>query len=84
MQDPAPHHDLSDVYDVDTLALVDGWNASDDVEGKGTEPTLPSRLSRWSRSSLAGAAMTGIGLALREVYDPPPDEQIVVEVDDAG
>lgn len=38
----------------------------------------------WSRSSLLGAVITGSALGLREVLDPPHEEQIVVEVDADG
>lgn len=55
-----------------------------DLLDEAGEPLLPSRLVTWSRSSLLGAVITGSALGLREVLDPPRDEQIVIEVDASG
>ena len=62
------------------LAALDAWQPPERPGG----PPLPSRLVSWSRSSLLGAVITGSALGLREVIEPPRDEQIVIEVDADG
>ena len=74
-EDPPP---IDAVYDDEVLALLDAWRPPDEA------PPLPSRMVSWSRSSLLGAVITGSALGLREVLDPPRDEQIVIEVDASG
>ena len=67
-------------YEPEVLAALDAWQPPE----QGGEPPLPSRLVTWSRSSLLGAVITGPALGLREVIEPPRDEQIVIEVDADG
>lgn len=71
---------LSAWYPPDELARIEAW-APPDEDG---EPPIPSRLVSWGRGSVVGAVLTGAALGLREVLDPPRDEQIVVEVDASG
>ncbi|MCB1039158.1 MAG: hypothetical protein R2701_04555 [Acidimicrobiales bacterium] len=55
------------------------------VDDSGTHPPpVPSRVASWSRSTFAGAVMTGFALGLREVLEAPRDDQIVIEVDADG
>ena len=58
--------------------------ATDGGDEVAADLLLPSRMVTWSRSSLLGAVITGSALGLREVLDPPRDEQIVIEVDASG
>ncbi|MEZ5138361.1 MAG: hypothetical protein R2711_06225 [Acidimicrobiales bacterium] len=85
MIDP-PDPERSPELDPEVLALLEPWNvevAETDEEGVA-RPGGPSRVASWSRSSLLGAVMTGYALGLREILDPPTDEQIVIEVDASG
>lgn len=77
--DPAGF-DLDDVYDPDTLALVDAGPANNPA----VDGTAPSRLANWSRSTAMGMVLTGVALGLQEVLDPAEQRPIVIEVDDAG
>ncbi len=84
-----PGRGIPPEVDPDVLALLEPWNQPDDeVDGDDDEarPVVggPSRVASWSRSSLLGAVMTGYALGLREILDPPAEEQIVVEVDASG
>lgn len=69
--------DFESLYDAETLAALEGWR-------ERREQPLPSRVVRWSRSSTMGLLATGLALGLREVIDPPSEEQIVIEVDTDG
>ncbi len=69
---------FEDLYDPETLATLDAWAQSE------REGPLPSRVSRWSRSTAAGMVLTGFALGLREVLDPEEDRPIVIEVDADG
>ena len=62
------------------VALLDAWEPPPYL----AERPLPSKLVSWGRSSLMGAVITGSALGLREVLDPPAQEQIVIEVDADG
>jgi hypothetical protein len=66
------------LYDESTLARLDRPTHSGDPET--TSSTGPAR-SGWRRGMVAGGLFTGLALGLREVFDPPPDEEVVVEVD---
>ena len=70
---------FEDLYDPATLAALDGWDGAD----IRSEP-LPSKVSRWSRSTAIGMVLTGFALGLQEVLDPEEERQIVIEVDDEG
>ena len=72
--------DFESLYDAETLAAVEGWQPR---PVRGDQP-LPSRVVRWSRNSTMGLLATGLALGLREVIDPPREEQIVIEVDADG
>lgn len=52
--------------------------------GPDGPPPFAARLGTWSRSTVLGAVVTGFALGLREIFDPPQDEAIVVEVDADG
>ncbi len=80
VQDPVPHDDLGDVYDSDTLAALDAWSAPE----RPADPAMPSKVVSWSRRSTVGLLATGLALGLQEVFDPPREEQIVIEVDAGG
>jgi hypothetical protein len=70
--------------DPEVLALVEPWLAEDDADALEHRLVGPARVASWSRSSVLGAVMTGWAFGLREVLDPPADEQIVIEVDADG
>jgi hypothetical protein len=70
---------FDELYDPATLAALDGWDRAE-----SPDLPLPSKVSRWSRSTAIGMVLTGVALGLREVLDPEEDRQIVIEVDDAG
>ncbi|MFN8019014.1 MAG: hypothetical protein U0P45_12955 [Acidimicrobiales bacterium] len=72
--------ELAAHYDAEVLALLDAWEPPAELADR----PLPSRLVSWGRSSLLGAVITGSALGLREVLDPPSEEQIVIEVDADG
>lgn len=72
--------DLAAHYDAEVLALLDAWVPPPEL----IDRPLPSRMVSWGRSSLLGAVITGSALGLREVLDPPAEEQIVIEVDADG
>jgi hypothetical protein len=69
--DPDPAPELEELYDERTLAAIDG--RTDRIEGEPWQPTA-------RRRSLGSAVLTGMALALREIYDPPPDGDDVVEI----
>jgi hypothetical protein len=71
--------ELEDLYDEATLAALAG---AAPVEA-GPAP-LPARLSGWGRRTAMGMVLTGVALGLQEVFDPPEEHQVVVEVDDEG
>lgn len=68
--------------DPEVLALLEPWNAPPDPEAAAVGG--PSRVASWGRSSVLGAVMTGWAFGLREVLDPPAEQQIVIEVDASG
>jgi hypothetical protein len=35
----------------------------------------------WRRGTVTGALITGLTLGLQEVFDPPPDDEVVEEID---
>jgi len=70
---------FGDMYDAATLAALDSYESPD----RGPSP-ISSRMVRWSRTSTVGALAAGFAFGLREVLEPPRDEQIVIEVDAAG
>ena len=70
---------FDDLYDASTLDALDGW----EQPAPPDEP-LPSKVSRWSRSTALGMVLTGFALGLQEVLDPEDERQIVIEVDDEG
>lgn len=78
MHDDEPFDEL---YDPETIAAVDAWEPA---PGAPASAPLPSKVVSWSRSSLAGAVMTGWALGLKEVLETTQDEAIVIEVDAAG
>lgn len=41
----------------------------------------PSRPTGWRRGAVTGTLLTGLALGLQEVFDPPPDEVVLEEVD---
>ncbi len=72
------------LYDALTLAALAAFDPPSTDEGQaGTEP-LPSKVSRWSRSTAMGMVLTGFALGIQEVLDPADDRPIVIEVDDDG
>lgn len=70
---------FEDRYPPEVLAEIDGWAPRPEA----TAP-VPSRVVRWSRSSLMGAVVTGFALGLQEVLEPRREEAIVIEVDADG
>jgi hypothetical protein len=70
---------FDDLYDPGTLAALDAWEP-----GERPDEPLPSKVSRWSRSTAIGMVLTGFALGLQEVLDPEDERQIIVEVDDQG
>ena len=79
MPDPG-EDDFGLLYDPEMVAALDQW----EPESAPGEPTLPSRLSSWSRGSVLGLVMTGWANGLQEVLDPKDSHPIVIEVDAAG
>ena len=77
MDDRPPGFD--ELYDASTLDALDSWE-----QAPATEAPLPSRVSRWSRSTALGMVLTGFALGIQEVLDPEDERQIVIEVDDDG
>ncbi|MEO6628357.1 MAG: hypothetical protein ABIP03_07265 [Aquihabitans sp.] len=67
-------------YPPETLAALDAWTQPRVDAGR----PLPSRMVRWSRSSVLGAVVTGFALGIQEVMEPKQDTAIVIEVDAAG
>ena len=70
---------FDELYDPATLAALDGWERAE-----SPDLPLPSKVSRWSRSTAIGMVLTGFALGLQEVLDPEDERQIVIEVDDEG
>jgi hypothetical protein len=68
--DPGPVPDLEDLYDERTLAAIDR---------RPPAPRATAEPPARRRHGLAGALVTGMALALREVYEPPPEGDGVVE-----
>ena len=79
--------DFDAIYDEATAARLDradGVNRTprpdppSDVDPVASGP-VPAR---WRRRAVTGGLLTGLALGLREVFDPPPDEdEIIQEVD---
>ena len=63
--------DLEDLYDDETLAALD----------RGGHRSPPAPRGRVRRQAAAGALVTGLALGLQEVFDPPADDPVVIEVD---
>jgi hypothetical protein len=78
-EEPEAEVGFDELYDPATLAALDGWERAE-----SPDLPLPSKVSRWSRSTALGMVLTGVALGLQEVLDPEDDRQIVIEVDDAG
>lgn len=72
---------FDELYDAETIAALEGWEPP---TSDGDPGPLPSRLSRWSRSTAMGMVLSGVALGLQEVLDPREHAQIVIEVDDEG
>jgi hypothetical protein len=75
--------DLDADYDEPTLARLDRAGAGPRPGSSATaEPPdrTPFRAAA-RRRVVTGSLITGLALGLREVFDPPPDEEVVVEVD---
>jgi hypothetical protein len=70
--------DLDALYDESTMARLD--RAANSADPQTTSPTVPARPG-WRRGAVAGGLLTGLALGLREVFDPPPDEEVILEVD---
>jgi hypothetical protein len=70
---------FDELYDGPTLDALDAWDRAPE-----REELLPSRVSRWSRSTALGMVLTGFAMGLQEVLDPEDERQIVIEVDDDG
>jgi hypothetical protein len=81
MPEPAEPFDFDEVYDPETMAVLDAWAPAD--EDRGATP-LASRLGAWSRSSSLGLMLSASALALQQVLYPDRDETIVIEVDADG
>jgi hypothetical protein len=65
-------------YDESTIARLErGGRAQYHVPPPGS----PSARAGWRRSAATGGLLTGLALGLREVFDPPPDEEVILEVD---
>ncbi len=75
--------DLEPLYDPLTLAALAAYDPPVEDLGADGEP-LPSKVSRWSRSTAMGMVLTGFALGIKEVLDPDHERPIVIEVDDAG
>jgi hypothetical protein len=46
-----------------------------------SEPVASSPSTGWRRGAVAGTIVTGLVLGLREVFDPPPDDVVLEEID---
>jgi hypothetical protein len=67
--------EFSELYDERTLAAIERGAPSPDLRvDSDSEPQAARR-----RLGLAGSLLTGMALALQDVYDPAPDEDAEVE-----
>ena len=71
---------LAELDDPEVAARFDAWRRA----GEQGPPPFAARLGTWGRSTVLGAVVTGFALGMREIFDPPQDEAIVVEVDANG
>lgn len=73
--------DLASLYDADVLATLEGWEPPEHLRNQ----PVPSRLASWTRTSALGAAMAGLSIALRDIYEnQKARDAIVIEVDADG
>ncbi|MGH9119891.1 MAG: hypothetical protein ACRD0A_19065 [Acidimicrobiales bacterium] len=73
--------DFSAIYDEATAARL----ARTDPRPRSTNEPEAAPVAgapvRWRRRAVTGGLLTGLTLGLREVFDPPPDDEVVQEVD---
>jgi hypothetical protein len=72
--------DIEADYDEPTLARLD--RAGRVGHSHPAAPTAGR--ARWRHGAVAGGLLTGLALGLQEVFDPPPEEEIVLEIDVDG
>lgn len=73
--------DLATVYDADVMAALEDWEPPEHLKNQ----PMASRLSSWTRTSAVGAAMAGLSIALRDIYEnQKAHDAIVIEVDADG
>lgn len=77
-RDPA---DLDGIYDPATLARLDRPVRTRSESPDGGRPTTTGR---WRRGTATGVLITGLGLGLREVLAPAPNEPVIEEIDPNG
>lgn len=73
--------EFAHLYDEEVLASLEDWEPPEHLRNQ----PLPSRLSSWTRTSALGAAMAGLSIALRDIYEnQKARDAIVIEVDADG
>jgi hypothetical protein len=84
--------DLDELYDAHTLAALDRASAAADRHGRsaGSGSASASASAAGPTGTRAGnriaasALVTGLALGLRDVFDPPKHDPVVIEVDADG
>jgi hypothetical protein len=73
--------EFATLYDEEVRASLEGWEPPEHLRNR----PLPSRLTSWTRTSALGAAMAGLSVALRDIYEnQKARDAIVIEVDADG
>lgn len=73
--------EFATLYDEEVLASLEGWEPPEHLRNQ----PLPSRLTSWTRNSALGAAMAGLSIALRDIYEnQKARDAIVIEIDADG
>lgn len=81
MTAPSEWDRLEDLYDRRTLAALDTGIEPSGSAARPPEAAVPSGLRPgWRRSVAGGAVLAGLGIGLREVFDPDAAREPVFEV----
>jgi hypothetical protein len=70
------------LYDEATRRRIDGGSlASDPARPASSSPGSSAQVRKRARFAATSALMGAIALGLQEVFDPPKDDEIVMEMD---
>ena len=73
--------DSDEALAAEAVAAGAGLAEDPTFDGRSDE-AIASRIARWSRTSMVGASIAGMGLGLQKIFDPKDPVQIEIQVDD--